>query len=296
MMPTTHSLLTIAGSDPSGGAGVQVDLQVFRDFGFHGLSVFTALVCQNTAGARGFEPVAPALVRAQLETLLEDIEPAGVKVGMLPNAAVVEVVADILTSPRHAHLPLVLDPVLASSAGQSLVETGCVDAMRQYLLGRVQLLTPNLQEAGALLGRAIRSRDDFQRAPADLLALGSEAVLLKAGHLPEIAPPAQGQGDDAQTVSDLFADATGTHALAALPRVPDDVRGTGCQLSSALLACMVQARAAAATSGNCTVPGAMIAPVERARGYLNHLLHTRRRNIGRGRPVIVRAPAPDIDA
>lgn len=289
-MRTTQCLLTIAGSDPSGGAGVQVDLQVFRDFGFHGLSVLTALVCQNTAGARGFEPVRPALVRAQLETLLDDIEPAGVKIGMLPSAAVVEVVADILTSPRHAGLPVVLDPVLASSGGQALVEAGCVDAMRQHLLGRVQLLTPNLHEAAALLGRAIHTPDDFRRAPADLLSLGSAAVLLKAGHLPEIAAPAGYVGHQAsETVSDLFADATGIHALAALPRVPQDVRGTGCQLSSALLACMVRART------DTGAPGAMIAAVERARSYLNDLLHTHRRNIGHGRPVIVRTTSSGAD-
>jgi hydroxymethylpyrimidine/phosphomethylpyrimidine kinase len=283
IMSQTRCLLTIAGTDPSGGAGIQMDLQVFRDFGFHGLSVISALVCQSTSEVRGFAGMEAGLVADQLDTLLDDITPAGIKIGMLPTAEVVEAVAAAVERVRRGGrpCPVVFDPVLASGSRHELVEPGCLEAMRRRLAPLVDVLTPNVDEAQAFLGASIRSRADFEGAAGDLLGLGCGAVLLKAGHLEEEA--------DEGRISDVFADASGVHSLRDLPTIDDDVRGTGCQLSSALLACMVAGRSSGDGDGDGEDSAAMIQAVEEARAYLNALLHTQRRNIGRGRLVITRA-------
>ncbi len=262
------SLLTIAGTDPSGGAGIQVDLQVFRDFGFHGLSVITALVCQNTTGVRRFEAASAALLADQLDVLLEDVTPAGVKIGMVPTP---ELVVEIARAIEPLSCPVVFDPVMASSSHHELTHTGTVEAMRERLIPRVDVLTPNVGEAQVLLDRVIETRTDFEQAGVDLLDLGCAAVLLKAGHLRD-------RGECG--IADVLATPAQLHPLAELAAVDADVRGTGCQLSSAL--------AATLAGGEPLVEG-----VEHARRYLNELLHTRRRDVGRGRPVIVRAAPPE---
>lgn len=273
-MTDTRCLLTIAGTDPSGGAGIQVDLQVFRDWGFHGLSAITALVAQNTVGVRRFEGMAARLVEDQLGAILEDVEPAGIKIGMVSRAEVVDVVAEAVEGVRNrCDCPVVFDPVMASGSQHSLTVPGTVLAMRERLIPLVDVLTPNLDEAAALLDTDIADRAGFEEAAARLVEFGCRAVLLKAGHLPRTT----------HAISDVLATADGVRALSELEPVDADVRGTGCQLSSALTAALA--------SSDWSRGDSLVGPIEAARRYLNRLLHTRSRYIGRGRPVIVRVDA-----
>lgn len=288
-MSDTPCLLSIAGTDPCGGAGIQVDLQVFRDFGFHGLSVVTAVLSQNTRGVQRVDAMDAACVAQQLETLLEDIEPAGIKIGLLPSAEEVQAVSRVLQifSPNPG-CPVVFDPVLASSSRHPLVRPGCIAAMRTHLIPHIDLLTPNLAEAELLLDTRIQTRADFDAAAQDLLGLGCRAVLLKAGHpTPQEAARQAEDASATRRIRDVFADPHAMTTLRAMPAIAQDVRGTGCQLSSALLASMV-ARGLDACSGDRSARAGLIDAAEEARAYLNNLLHTRRRNIGAGRPVIVR--------
>lgn len=266
-MTYTRSLITIAGTDPSGGAGIQADLQVFRDWGYHGLSVVTAIVAQNTAEVERFEPVSAKLVWTQLVMLLEDIEPWGVKVGMIPSAAVADELAGVLERIRDGNgCPIVFDPVMASSSSGSLQRPGTLPALKERVIPQVDVLTPNVKEAETLLDVEIGDEDALVDAAVELRGLGCRYVLLKAGHLP---------GRGAQ-VSDVLAGPNGVTKLEPLETVDADVRGTGCQLSSALIAAMVE-------------DISMVDAANAARRYLNDLLHTRRESIGRGRPVVVRA-------
>jgi len=294
-MPHIPCLLTIAGTDPCGGAGIQVDLQVFRDFGFHGLSVVTAVLSQNTRGVQRVDAMGADCVAQQLETLLEDIQPAGIKIGLLPSAEVVQAVSRVLKKLAQKKIccPVIFDPVLASSSRHDLVGAGSVEAMRTDLIPCVDLLTPNLAEAELLLDTRLQTRGDFDAAANDLLALGCRAVLLKAGHLtPQEAAREAKDAPAARRIRDVFADPHAVTTLRAMPAIAQDVRGTGCQLSSALLASVV-ASGADARSGDLSARPGLVDAAEKARAYLNDLLHTRRRNIGGGRPVIVRErPAP----
>lgn len=258
-------VLSVAGTDPSGAAGIQVDLQVFRDLGCHGLSVVTAVVWQNTQGVRGFEPMSAAVVAAQLEAVIEDLPVDAIKLGMLPSAEVVEVVADYMARWRALGVPVVCDPVLASGDGQvALGSAEVVEAMRRRLLPLVDVLTPNVPEAVALLGG-----ERFERLEVGaeaLLGVGPKAVLLKAGHWQD----AQVEG-----FADCWADAQGARLMPALAGIDEDVRGTGCQLSSAL--------AAGLAGGHTPYEAA-----SRARELLNDWLWRRRLSPGKGRAMIVR--------
>jgi hydroxymethylpyrimidine/phosphomethylpyrimidine kinase len=270
-MSKTPCILTIAGTDPSGGAGIQVDLQVFRDWGFHGLSVLTAVVCQNTVGVRRFEGLSARLVEEQLETILEDVEPVGIKIGMVSRAEVVDVVAEAVEKVRReTGCPVVFDPVMASGARQSLKLPGTVEAMRQRLIPMVDVLTPNVDEAGVLLNTEIGSQAEFEAAALDLLELGCGAVLLKAGHLSDSLATGE------RRIADVLASDGRLRSLEPLAMIDEDVRGTGCQLSSALVCALAQ-----------ELP--LVDAAEGARRYLNELLHTQSRQIGEGRPVVVRS-------
>lgn len=268
-METPSTLLTIAGTDPSGGAGLPVDLQVFRDFGYHGLSVVTAVVWQNTVGVGGFESLAPERVEAQLRALFDDLPVGGIKIGMLAAPETAATVAETLRR-CAGDAPVVLDPVLSGGGGgERLRESGLVERLRDSLLERVDVVTPNVQEAEALVGRSISGHDAMREAARELVELGAGSALVKAGHLDEA-------GD---TLRDRLAvERKGrieTPELEALPRVDADVRGTGCQLSSAIAAALAD--------------GAEIRPaVETARRYVNDLLRERAAPVGGGRAVVVR--------
>lgn len=260
-------VLTIAGTDPCGGAGIQVDLQVMRDHQCHGLSVITAVVSQNTQGVRRWVPCQPELVRDQLLAIAEDIPVAVIKLGMLASPDVVRVVGQMLTEhDAFASCSVVCDPVLASGDGTvTLGKQHLVEVMQDVLFARVDLLTPNIPEAEALLGYPIQ---DPLQAVVSLARRVRGGVLLKGGHW---------QGNDAV---DWWSDGEVTHILRAKPRLHVDVRGTGCQLSSAIACQMTRSED-------------FIAAIEKARDYLHHLLTDAPVFIGKGKAVIVRTDRTD---
>ena len=215
------NILSIAGSDPSGGAGVQADVKAISANGGYAMAAITGLTAQNTRGVRAVEMVSPAMVAAQIAAIREDIRIDAVKIGMLGDAATIAAVAEALGG---LEAPIVLDPVMVAKGGDRLLAEDAVAALHE-LLPRAAVLTPNLPEAADLLGEA-EARDRAEmRAQADALrAEGPGAVLIKGGHL---------AGEDA---IDLLSTAEGVTELAA-PRTPTrNTHGTGCTLSSALAA------------------------------------------------------------
>jgi hydroxymethylpyrimidine/phosphomethylpyrimidine kinase len=215
--------LTIAGSDPSGGAGIQADLKTFSALGVYGTSVITALTAQNTCSVSGVHVVPTEFVIAQIETLVADVRLDTIKIGMLANADIVGAVGEFLG--RHPHQHVVLDPVMVATSGDRLLDDDAVRAIRE-LMPLVSLITPNLAEAAALLDtRQAASVPDLRAQALALREMGAQRVLIKGGHL----------HDDDRAV-DLLLHLDGEELLAA-PRVNTvNTHGTGCTLSSALAA------------------------------------------------------------
>ncbi len=172
--------LTIAGSDPSGGAGLQADLKTFHRFGVYGEAVVTLITVQNTRGVTRVSSLDPDLVTAQIQAVLEDIPPNAAKVGALGSRAVVEAVA---RAARDFPFPLVVDPVMISKHGARLIDEDATGALIEHLIPRTFLLTPNLDEAAALAGFPVADRNDMDRAAEKLMSLGATFVLVKGGHL-----------------------------------------------------------------------------------------------------------------
>lgn len=215
--------LTIAGSDSSGGAGIQADLKTFSAFGVYGASAITALTAQNTVGVHGVHAVPPAFVIAQIDAVLTDLATGAIKTGMLATAAIVTAVAERLAAVPN--IPLVVDPVMVATSGDNLLDADAIDAVRHRLLPRATLVTPNIPEAARLLGEPEgASEADLLRQARAILGFGAKAVLLKGGH---------GSGDNAIDVL-VTADSTMTFAM---PRVTTTAtHGTGCTLSAAIAA------------------------------------------------------------
>jgi len=174
-------VLTIAGSDSGGGAGIQADLKVITALGGYGMSVITAITAQNTLGVSRIQDIALDVVEAQIDAVFLDIGVDIVKIGMLASPEIVRIVATALK--RHGAKRIVLDPVLRSTSGASLGGDDTAQAMMKELFPMASLVTPNLEEASLLLGRAIGGPEDFQRAAQELLEMGPQAVLIKGGHL-----------------------------------------------------------------------------------------------------------------
>lgn len=216
--------LTIAGTDPSGGAGIQADLKAFSALGAYGMSVVTGLVAQNTQGVRAVQPVPPAFVRAQLDAVFDDVRVDTVKIGMLANAEVIAVVADVLSERRPRYI--VLDPVMVAKSGDRLLEPDAVAALRERLLPIVDLITPNLPEAADLLHQPeARDHEDMRRQVTQLAAL-TNGVLLKGGHL-----------GGADSVDLLVAPGQTAPVALSAPRIATkNTHGTGCTLSAAIAA------------------------------------------------------------
>ncbi len=218
--------LTIAGSDSGGGAGIQADLKVFAALGVYGASAITALTAQNTLGVQSIQALPADFVRAQIHSVLGDIGADAVKIGMLERAEIIEAVAEALAS--HPGLPIVLDPVMVAKGGAFLLRPEAVESLRRKLLPRAAVLTPNLPEAEALLGRRIESDADFEDAARDFLDLGCQAVYLKGGHR------------EGPVVADYFRrraghDEGGFWLRSERVETPN-VHGTGCSLASAIAA------------------------------------------------------------
>ena len=224
-MTTPSIALTIAGSDSSGGAGIQADLKTFTALGVYGASVITALTAQNTTGVSAIHTPDAEFVRAQMAAVLDDLTVGAIKTGMLANARIIAVVAEELA--RHPSPPVVVDPVMVATSGDRLLDADAVDIMRSRLFPRALVITPNLAEAAALLdaGRA-GTLEEMERQGRELLRYGSRAVLMKGGHA---AGDAKG--------SDLLITADGRRQVIAGRWLETrNTHGTGCTLSAAITA------------------------------------------------------------
>ena len=220
---TIKNLLTIAGSDSSGGAGIQADLKAFSALGAYGASVITALTAQNTRTVTAIHDVPPEFVTEQIDAVFDDLRIDAVKIGMLSRPATIDAVATGLA--RHGATNVVLDPVMVAKSGALLLQPDAVAALKERLLPLATTITPNLPEAGVLLDRSVTDDEaDMTEAGEALRALGPSAVLVKGGH-----------GTGAESVDILVTD-IGAKRLAA-PRVQTkNTHGTGCTLSSAIAA------------------------------------------------------------
>ena len=219
----TAIAVTIAGSDSSGGAGIQADLKTFSALGVYGASVITALTAQNTRGVSGIHDVPPAFITAQIDAVFSDLEVGAVKIGMLSQPAAIMAVAAGLT--RHEVKNIVLDPVMVSASGDRLLAPEAVEVLRRTLIPRATLITPNLPEAAALLDALEATTEpEMKNQAQQLLELGAKAVLLKGGH-----------ADGAESI-DFLVQPTSVARLAADRIATVNTHGTGCTLSSAIAA------------------------------------------------------------
>lgn len=256
-------VLSVAGSDSGGGAGIQADLKTFSALGCYGMTAITALTAQNTQGVRGIHPVPPDFLKAQLQAVIEDIGVDAVKLGMLHAPDVVQVVAWAID---HYSLPnVVLDPVMVATSGDRLIAQETVQGLVRELFPRAALITPNLDEAALLVGHPIPDATALEGAADELLGLGARAVLLKGGHLP---------GDE---VVDLLATADGLRQRFSAPRIHSrNLHGTGCTLSSAIACGLAQGLdlVAAVAQARIYIRGAMQAGAQvltgQGHGPLNH--------------------------
>ena len=216
-------VLTIAGSDSGGGAGIQADLKTFAALGCYGMTAITALTAQNTKGVQGIHGIPAEFLKAQIQSVMDDIGVDALKIGMLHAPEIVDVVAWAID---HYQLKnVVLDPVMVATSGDRLIASETVQVLVRELFPLATLITPNLDEAVLLLGRDISDASVLESAGRDLLAMGARAVLLKGGHLP---------GDD---VMDLLVQPnTPSERLSSRRIHSNNVHGTGCTLSSAIAA------------------------------------------------------------
>ncbi len=217
---TVPTVLSIAGSDPGGGAGIQADLKTASALGAYGMAVITALTAQNTRTVAGVHEAPADFVALQIDTVFADITPDAVKTGMLASAEIIEVVA--AKAAEHSFRNLVVDTVMVARSGDRLLRQDAVQAMRQKLVPLAYVLTPNLPEAEDLLGRELRSDDDIREAARELHAMGARNVVIKGGHR---------EGD---TVTDVLFDGEAFHDFSG-PRIDTtSTHGTGCTFASAI--------------------------------------------------------------
>ncbi|WJH40155.1 bifunctional hydroxymethylpyrimidine kinase/phosphomethylpyrimidine kinase [Aliirhizobium terrae] len=221
---TIRNVLSIAGSDPSGGAGIQADLKAFSARGTYGMAALTALTAQNTRGVIAIQALPPDFVRAEIEAVFADIRVDAVKIGMIANAEIAEAVADVL-GPYAETIPIVLDPVMVAKGGSPLLAPDAKQAVIERLLPLASLVTPNLPETAALLGEAEAvTREEMADQARRLLERGPKAVLVKGGHLETADSP------------DVLAEVRGLTWLEGKRIATSNTHGTGCTLSSAIAA------------------------------------------------------------
>ncbi|MDZ4197844.1 MAG: bifunctional hydroxymethylpyrimidine kinase/phosphomethylpyrimidine kinase [Kiritimatiellia bacterium] len=228
--------LTIAGSDSGGGAGIQADLKTFAANGCYGMSVITALTAQNTEGVSGIFPVPVPFVEQQLDAVLSDLGADAVKIGMLYSAELIEAVAGKLREFGVAHV--VLDPVMIAQSGDKLLREDAVEALKTLLFPMAEVITPNLPEAGVLLGRALVSADDLPGAAIELARTGCRNVMLKGGHL---------EGRASDDILYLAAEQRIVRLAGARVETRNN-HGTGCTLSAALAAFLAQGESVEASA------------------------------------------------
>ena len=249
----------VAGSDPSGGAGLQSDLKVLHALGAYGTSAITALTVQDTARVHEVLPIDPFVVERQLETVLDDVPADCIKIGMLARRATVELVTRVCERKARG-IPIVLDPVLVSSSGHELLEVDGHDTLIRRLMPLCALVTPNAHEAALITGLEISEESHLYQAADRFLLMGQGAVLITGGHL------------GGETVVDLLRTADGLERRFEAPRWPESPHGTGCAIASAV---------AAGLAHGFTLESA----VERAHDFV-HAAIERSVRMGKGRPIL----------
>ncbi len=254
MIPTA---LSIAGSDPSGGAGIQADLKVFHHFGAYGMAAVTLLTVQNTAGITSVRVLDPDIVTAQVKALLDDIPPTAAKTGALGSPEIVD--ALVMLAPRFT-FPLVVDPIIGASSGPTFLDADAIQLLRQSLLRHAYLVTPNIPEARVLSEREVHDARTMELAATSIAKLGAKNVLIKGGHLTD------------ETSTDVLYTDGAVHRLPAA-RIPGaQPHGTGCVLSAAITAMLAR--------GHALGPA-----VQRAKAFLSKAIETAPA-LGRGAPPV----------
>ena len=253
-------VMTIAGSDSGGGAGIQADLKAFAANGVHGTSAITAITAQNTVAVTDVLALPPSLVANQIDTIIDDIGADAVKTGMLANGAIIETVAERIRA--HGLNPVVIDPVMVTSTGTPLFEDDAVEAIRNLLMPLATLVTPNTREAAVLTGEQIVTLDDMRRAARFLAeSTGARAVLVKGGHFDGPATDILFDGSDFAEFTEERIDTTSNH-------------GTGCTLASSIAANLAKGAdlPSAVANAKTYVTNAMRAatPIGAGHGPLNH--------------------------
>lgn len=268
-MTREPAALTIAGSDSSGGAGIQADLKTFAALRVYGASAITALTAQNTTGVQGVQVVPSSFVTQQIESCLTDLDVRAAKTGMLATTDIVAAVAEAMTDAPD--ITLVVDPVMIATSGDPLLTPDAIATYKTRLIPRADLITPNLHEAARLLDAPVaKSLDEATDQAKALLKLGCRSVLVKGGH---------GIGADA---TDVFADATGTRLFTAERVATNNTHGTGCTLSAAITAHLVrgdgllEAIAAAKIYLTEALRSGATRPVGSGHGPVDHLVRMRR--------------------
>ncbi|SFW69306.1 bifunctional hydroxymethylpyrimidine kinase/phosphomethylpyrimidine kinase [Chitinophaga sancti] len=217
------SVLTIAGSDSGGGAGIQADLKTFSALGCFGTSAITAITVQNTLGVSGIHSIPPDIVAGQIRAVMDDIQPSAIKIGMIHSPELALAIAETLKS--YPDLPVVLDPVMVATSGDRLIESETIAILKEQLFPLVSLVTPNLDEAAILANIPLHNLSDMHKAADIILQTGCNAVLVKGGHLAgrELFDVYKDQQNNVQIISSQYIDTENTH-------------GTGCTLSAAIAA------------------------------------------------------------
>ena len=214
--------LTIAGSDPTGGAGFQADLKTFSAMGVYGLSIPSALTAQSTKGVSSIQEIKPDFFEAQLDTLLQDIKPDALKTGMLYSSDIVKIISEKYR--KYSLTNLVIDPVIVSSTGVPLVKEGVKEAIREHLLPLAKVITPNINEAAVLAGININGEKDMKEAAVKLKDYGAGAVIITGGHMKEKALDLLFDGEEFLSLEN--------------DKLTGEFHGTGCVFSSVITACL----------------------------------------------------------
>jgi hydroxymethylpyrimidine/phosphomethylpyrimidine kinase len=247
-------VLTIAGSDSGGGAGIEADIKTISALGGYACTTITAVTAQNTLGVFGVQTLPAGFVRLSIQTVLDDIGADAIKLGMLSNAEIIEAVAATLPT----GLAVVLDPVMVATSGATLLPNDAINSLREKLIPQATIITPNLPEAAKLTGRSLNTAEDYIAAGQALIAMGAQAALIKGGH---------GDGD---TITDFLVHPGGVETI-TMPRITTrNTHGTGCTLASAIATGLAQ---------KMTLFDAVL----RARHYLqNAILHAPNFGAGHG--------------
>ena len=244
---TYRTVLTIAGSDSGGGAGIQADLKTISAMGCYGMSVITALTAQNTKGVTGIHAVPPDFAEKQMETVFSDIGVDAVKIGMLFSAELIETVAQVLK--KYKIDKIVLDPVMVAQSGDKLLKDNAIEAIKIHLMPLSMVVTPNLPEASVLLNCALHGFEDIKKGAKDLSEYGSRSVLIKGGHL-----------KDNDSTDFLYIAKEDRLVILKGERINTiNNHGTGCTLSSAIASCMAK---------GCEIEEA----VRKAKTYINEAI------------------------